>query len=78
MFHIRTKSGQYTENMKYETNVALNYKNEILNRKDELYDRRDDLKQNMIVSEENKCEYVTPTAAVCLISTTGRFNCQSS
>ena len=63
-FHVRTKSGQYTENMKCETNVALNHKNEILDRKDELYDRRDELKQNMIVSEENECEYVTPTGAV--------------
>ena len=52
--------------MKCKTNIALNHKNEILDRKDELYDRKDELKQNMIVLEENKCEYVTPIGAVCL------------
>ena len=57
------------ENMKCETNVALNYQNEILDRKDELYDLRNKLKQNMIVSEENECEYVTLTRTVFLTST---------
>ena len=31
-FHVRTKSGRYTENMKCETNVVLDRKNELLNR----------------------------------------------
>ena len=85
-FHVRTRNGRYTENMKCETNVAFDHKNEIIDRKDELHDRRNELhdrrdelldrknkiKQNMIVSrssEENECEYVTPTGAVCLTST---------
>ena len=68
VFHAQTKRGQYTENMKCKTNVALNHQNEILDRKDKLYDCKDELKQNMIVLEENKCEYVTPIEVVCLIS----------
>ena len=43
VFHIQTKSGQYMENMKSETNMALNHKNEILDCKDELGDCRDEL-----------------------------------
>ena len=34
-FHVQIKSGPYTENMKCETNVALDRKNEILDRKGE-------------------------------------------
>ncbi len=43
-FHVRTKSGRYSENMECETNVALDRKNEILDRKDELLDRRNEIK----------------------------------
>ena len=39
-FHVWTKNGRYTENLKCETNMALDCKNEILDRRDELLDRR--------------------------------------
>ncbi len=40
-FHVRTKSGRYSENMECETNVALD---RILDRKDELLERRNEIK----------------------------------
>lgn len=36
MFYIQTKNSQYLENMKYEINVALNYKNKILDYKNNI------------------------------------------
>ena len=54
VFHVSAKSGQYTENKKFETNVTLNHKNEILDGKDELYYHRDELKQNMIISQSSE------------------------
>ena len=38
-FHVRTKIGRYTENMKCETNVALDRKHEMIGRKHEIFDR---------------------------------------
>ena len=43
-FHVRTKSGQYTENMKCVTNVALDRKSEMLDRKYKLLNPREELK----------------------------------
>ena len=78
-FYIWTKSAQYTENMKCETNVALNHKNEIINCKDELNNRRDELLDCMneikikydyfSIFEKNERKYVTAIRAVCLILT---------
>ena len=42
-FHAWTKNGCYTENIKCETNMALDHKNEIINYKDELHDCKDEL-----------------------------------
>ena len=78
-FHVRTKNGRYTENMKCETNVALDHKNEIIDRKDELHNRRDELLDCMneikikhdyfSIFGENERKYVTAIGGVCLTST---------
>ena len=78
-FHVRTKSGRFTKNMKCETNLALDHKNEIIDCKDKLHNRRDELLDCMnkikikhdyfSIFGENKREYVTVIGAVCLTST---------
>ena len=71
VFHVQTKNGHYTENMKYETNVALNHKNEIIDRRDELLDHINEIKikhDYFSIFGENEGEYITPIGAVCLTS----------
>ena len=78
-FHVWTKSGRYTENMKCKTNVALNHKNEIIDRKDELHNRRDELldcineikikHDYFLIFGENERKYVIAIEAMCLTST---------
>ena len=70
-FHVRTKNGRYTENMKCETNVALDCKNEILDRRDELKIKHD----YFSIFGEKEGKYIIPTGAVCLTPTArGRYN----
>ena len=78
VFYVRTKSRQYTENMKCEINVALNHKNEIIDRKDKLHNCKDELldcmneikiKQDYFsIFGENKIEYITTIGVVCRTS----------
>lgn len=43
-FYIQIQSGQYLENMEYETNMAFSYKIKIYNCKNELFDYINEIK----------------------------------
>ena len=71
VFHAPTKNSCYTENIKCETNVALDYKNEIIDHRDELLNCINKKKKHDYFSifGENEREYITAIGAVFLTST---------
>lgn len=44
VFYIKTKSGQYSKNIKLKTNIALNYKNKKFIYKDKLFNCKNKIK----------------------------------
>ena len=70
-FHPRPKNDCYKDNMKCETNVALNHNNEIIDCKNELFDYMIGIKiryEYFLIFTENEKEYVTVIGMMCMTS----------